>query len=164
LASRIRIYLDTNIFVYAMERPKGMDPLIADLLVDILELKGHGGPPPLATSALFLAEVLVVPYRENRGQLVADYEGLLTGTSDIDIVPITASILRSAARLRSKTSSIKLPDAIHLATATELECTHFLTADRELIRLMRFVEYPVPCIDITVSALLGLVTAAGSHD
>lgn len=44
---------------------------------------------------------------------------------------MTRAILRGAAKLRASTN-VRLPDAIHLATATAAGCDSFLTNDHHL--------------------------------
>jgi predicted nucleic acid-binding protein len=44
---------------------------------------------------------------------------------------VTRAILRGAAQLRASTN-VRLPDAIHLATANAAGCDSFLTNDQQL--------------------------------
>lgn len=60
-------------------------------------------------------EVLVLPLRNVDTSLIADYEQLLF-SSEIQLIPISKSVLREAANLRA-TTNLKTPDAIHAATA-----------------------------------------------
>ena len=76
-----------------------------------------------------MLETLVKPLRDNNQPLVDDYEKLLGATS-ISMQPITANILRAAARIRAATS-IKTPDAIHAATALSSGCAQFITNDAD---------------------------------
>lgn len=46
------------------------------------------------------------------------------------MVPIERSILTEAAAIRARTK-LKLPDAIHAASAIASECTTFLTNDKQ---------------------------------
>jgi predicted nucleic acid-binding protein len=81
------------------------------------------------TSELSLAECLVKPYAERNDQAIAAYLEMLSGRAPVAVVPITGAILLRAARLRAETR-LKLPDAIHLATAIETGCATFLSDDR----------------------------------
>jgi predicted nucleic acid-binding protein len=129
LPDTIRVYLDTNIFIYAIERPLIINDEVADLLLDLIGIAPTSGSPKIVTSELFLAEALVAPFAADDLQLVAKYEAIQTREFNVDVKKIDLDILRIAARIRSTTNSIKLPDAIHLATAVNANCTHFLTAD-----------------------------------
>ncbi|WP_251957906.1 type II toxin-antitoxin system VapC family toxin [Nostoc commune] len=83
------------------------------------------------SSELTLMETLVVPMRNSDMFLINAYERLLR-SPQIQLVPISQTILKEAARLRAITPSLRTPDAIHIATATTLGCTQFLTNDRQL--------------------------------
>nr|WP_316651384.1 PIN domain-containing protein [uncultured Gellertiella sp.] len=54
---------------------------------------------------------------------------ILSGETPISVSPLTRSIYRLSARLRATNNSLKLPDALYIATARSIGCTHFLTAD-----------------------------------
>jgi predicted nucleic acid-binding protein len=71
-------------------------------------------------------ESLVVPLRHGNTILLDTYEQLLS--SQISLVPISQTILKSAAQLRA-TTNLKTPDAIHAATALDVGFTLFLTND-----------------------------------
>ncbi len=49
----------------------------------------------------------------------------------LEVVPINRTILIESARLRS-TTNLRLPDAIHVATAILSGCETFLTNDKRL--------------------------------
>ena len=61
---------------------------------------------------------------------------------DIRVFPMTSAACERAARIRAA-HNLKLPDALHLATAVEHGCGLFLTNDATLAR----------CKDITVEVL-----------
>lgn len=73
------------------------------------------------------AEILVAPYRRG-AEAVAEIEAFLADFA-VHIEEMTPSIARAAARLRSESRSLRLPDALVLATADELEAEHLLTGD-----------------------------------
>jgi len=50
----------------------------------------------------------------------------------LQVVPVSREILVSAAQTRSQNLCLKLPDAIHFATAKDRGCQVFLTNDRRL--------------------------------
>jgi predicted nucleic acid-binding protein len=56
------------------------------------------------------------------------YKTFLTPTPALEVIPISRDILEEAARWRA-TTKLKLPDAIHLATALGSSCDSFLTND-----------------------------------
>ena len=55
--------------------------------------------------------------------------------SGVDFIPVTRQILVEAAHLKRKTSGLKTPDAIHVATAMVARADHFVTNDKALLRL-----------------------------
>ena len=81
----------------------------------------------ITSSELTLLESLVLPLRNNNTELVSDYTQLLL-ESEVQLLPISLTVLRDAAQLRA-TTSLKTPDAIHAATALSQNCSFFLTND-----------------------------------
>ncbi|MBI2299629.1 MAG: PIN domain-containing protein [Armatimonadetes bacterium] len=123
-ASGERLYLDAQAFIYAVEyhptygglvRPLFRRAAVSDLTV--------------LTSELTLLEVLVQPLRLQRPAIVSAYQQVLSAPG-VQVVPVTAGILLSAAQLRADHPSLRTPDAIHAATALERSADHFVTNDR----------------------------------
>ncbi|MBI3799662.1 MAG: PIN domain-containing protein, partial [Deltaproteobacteria bacterium] len=75
-----------------------------------------------------LAECLVKPLELGQSSIVQTYLGFLQPRRFLTIVPITRDLLIEAAKLRA-TTRLKLPDAIHAATARWQNCTFFVTND-----------------------------------
>lgn len=108
------VYLDSNIVIYAVEGlPEYAIPIKA-LLVAM-----DAGEITSVTSDLTLAEVLVKPKEDQNYALQEAYRRFLNPTHTLLAVPISRQILEDAAEIRAS-SSLKLPDAIHLATASAL--------------------------------------------
>jgi predicted nucleic acid-binding protein len=120
------VYLDTNIFVYAVE---GYEPEEAFLRELFAALDGRAFAA--TTSEFTLAELLVKPFELGRDDVVSIYIDLVQNSERITVVPVDPAILIEAARQRP-TSSILMPDAIHVAAALTLGCDVFLTSDRRL--------------------------------
>lgn len=87
----------------------------------------------LAIPASVYAEILVAPYRRG-AEAVAEVEAFLADFA-ARIEPVTPAIARAAAKLRGETRSLRLPDALVLATADELEADVVLTGDESWARL-----------------------------
>ena len=79
------------------------------------------------------AEILVAPYRVG-GEAVTEVEAFLSDFG-VRLQPITAEVARVAARLRSSSRGLRLPDALVLATADELEAATVLTGDESWDRI-----------------------------
>ena len=118
-----KVYLDTNIVIYAIEG-------FADLAEQIQALLHALDDAQIVavTSELTLAEALIKPLKDQNQPEQQAYKKFLTPTSVLQVVPISKEILEEAARLRA-TTKLRLPDAIHLATATLNGCDCFLTND-----------------------------------
>jgi predicted nucleic acid-binding protein len=118
-----RVYLDTNIFIYALEGY----PIFRTVLTTLFDaLDRH--ELSAVTSELTLAEALVKPYLDRSLERQAAYVQILQPSASLQIVPVSRDVLVAAARLRAETN-MKLPDAIHAATAQLTGCTQFLTND-----------------------------------
>lgn len=123
-----RVYLDTNLFIYAIEE-------VAPFAMQVRPLfqAADRGEVTLVTSLLALAEALVMPYRKGNDVLITNYRELLTHPpSGLFVAQLDATVLERAAELRAVVDSLRLPDAIHLATAESEQCDLFLTNDRRL--------------------------------
>ena len=121
-----RIYLDANIVVYGIEGYAMYAALLRALLTAM-----DTGEILAVTSELTLAEVLVKPKRDANDPLQRAYRAFLQPTPALHIIPITRAVLEDAATIRAS-DAVKLPDAIHLATAAQQGCDAFLTNDRAL--------------------------------
>jgi predicted nucleic acid-binding protein len=121
-----KIYLDANFFIYALEE---IAPW-ARIAKEILALLDQGRCAAV-TSELSLAECLVKPLELGKAEIADAYLDLLKDRRSLAVVPIRRELLIEAARLRAL-SRIKLPDAIHAATALQRSCSSFLTNDSRL--------------------------------
>ena len=117
------VYVDTNAVVYRVER---IEPFLTASapLWDALD----AGRVSIVTSELTLLEVLVKPLREGKTDLASLYRTVLLGTVGLTCLPVSRSILESAAQLRAATN-LKTPDAIHAATALAHGSTLFVSND-----------------------------------
>jgi predicted nucleic acid-binding protein len=129
LSSSGTVYLDTNSFIYSIER---IDPYRT--MLDTLWQAVSRGLLKVVTSELTLLEVLVKPLREGDRTTATLFRTILRQTPDVQMVPITQSILEEAATLRA-TLSLKTPDAIHAATALLYGCDLLVTNDSAFRRV-----------------------------
>jgi len=121
-----RTYIDANLFIYAVEQ---VAPFAA--VLDTLFRQVASGAQTAVTSELTLAEVLVRPFAATSEQDRMAFERAVRTQGGLRVVPVSRGILVEAARLRASTR-LKLPDAIHLATAMQYECPVFLTNDTRI--------------------------------
>ena len=123
-----KVYVDTAILIYSVEANPDYRELLRPLW-----LKLKASELEVISSELSLMEVLIVPLRHQDTVLVQDYEQLMLG-GDMQLIPLSQTILREAARLRA-TTNLRTPDALHAATAMNAGCTLFLTNDKEFRRI-----------------------------
>ena len=117
------VYLDTNVIIYVVEGFSDVAAQIRSLLsaMDDAEIVA-------LTSELTIAEVLAKPFKDENETVQQAYKTFLMPTPMLQLAPATRDVLEEAARVRA-TTHLKLPDAIHLATAKLSGCDSFLTND-----------------------------------
>lgn len=116
------VYLDSNCLILMIESGISFDRPLQ---------MAASGIWRLVASELILAEVLVRPIRDRDARLKALYEGFLSESDLIDLMPVTREILRATTAVRA-TLGNKTPDAVHVATATAAGCDLFISSDRKL--------------------------------
>lgn len=119
-----RIFWDTNLFIYLIEDYGELSERVVKIRERMLKRGDE-----LYTSTLTLGEILVKPLDENREELAADYE--LALTSAAVVIPFDRPASRSFATIR-RDSSVKPPDAIQLACASQVSTDLFITNDGRL--------------------------------
>jgi predicted nucleic acid-binding protein len=140
----VQIYLDTNVFIEMFETRSRASHLMWDLFG-----RAHTLGITFISSELTLAEILVKPLAEahktKNFQQVNDYHQHIADKNGFQtIVPVSRTILNTAANIRALTKGVKLPDAIHLATAVMQKCDFFLSNDRPLADRVLKATPPFP--------------------
>lgn len=120
------VYFDTNVFIYSIEGHEDYAPVLSALFGQIFD-RGL----EVFTSELTLAECLVKPAKDKNDAAVQQYEDHIKTNAVMAVIPVTRGILRNSAYVRSELG-LKLPDAIHMATAIERGCKTFITNDLKL--------------------------------
>lgn len=120
-----RIYLDTCIIIYIIEKHPTYSNLIENLM-DALPLT------EFCYSPLARLECLVMPFRTQDLQLQKLYEAFFKAQTFLIIPP---PIFDQAAKLRADFTNLKTPDALHLATAIHHNCDEFWTNDNRLSKI-----------------------------
>jgi predicted nucleic acid-binding protein len=82
----------------------------------------------LVLPASVYAEVLVGPFRKGPKAVAAVHD--LVRRLPFEIVPLDVDLAATAAALRARHRSLKLPDALVIATAGQLDADQLLTTDR----------------------------------
>jgi predicted nucleic acid-binding protein len=122
-----RVYLDTNVFIAAYEHASAR----SDHARWVLDAVEHGRIVG-ATSEITLAELLVKPFQEEAPAIVEAYLAIIQPGPGFDVMPVERTVLIEAARVRASRVSIRLPDAIHVATARRLDCDCVVSDDGRL--------------------------------
>ena len=122
-----RAYLDTNVFIAAFETIGDHQGSAWSLLQAVEDGRLIG-----VTSELTLAELLVKPFERGAMDLAEAYDAMLTPSETLMVCAVDRRLLVEAARLRSSRPGLKLPDAIHVATAARTGCDVMISDDRGL--------------------------------
>lgn len=125
--SEARIYLDANVFIAAYESKHSRGDHAWRILTAIEDREFVG-----VTSELTLAEILVKPIEQRNYDLAQRYQEIIATGEGFEVPTIDRSILIEAASLRAVRKSLRLPDAVHVATARLNDCTHIVSDDRRL--------------------------------
>jgi predicted nucleic acid-binding protein len=122
-----RVYLDTNVFIAAYENRHAPGEHAWRILSAIDDGEFIG-----VTSELTLAEFLVRPLEEQDYDRAQRYQEIISPSEGFDVPTVDRNVLVEAAALRVARKSLRLPDAIHLATARLNECSYIVSDDRRL--------------------------------
>lgn len=132
-----RVYLDSNVFIYALEG----DETTAELVMSLLSTL-RSKPKFAVTSELTLAEILVIPETARKVGLRRKYLDLVVWSGVFDLRPVSREVLIESARYRLAVHPGKpapredrrnfLPDAIHVVTAIQNGCEFFVARDKRL--------------------------------
>ena len=121
-----RIYLDTNIFIYLLEGFQQYH-LLMDEFINGLENRKFS----CFTSELTLTELLVPAFKKENSHIIYEYKKILNDPELVTLVSTTQDIYIHSASNRAN-FNLKLPDAIHVATAQSIDADIFLTNDKKI--------------------------------
>jgi predicted nucleic acid-binding protein len=119
------IAIDTAPLIYWLEDHPRWGSAYAGLFQGLDEGRWHG-----LLSTVTLAELLTGPLQQGREELAERYAAALSDPSCFQLAELTPAIAISAARLRAR-SSLRLPDAVQLATALHSNAAALVTHDRD---------------------------------
>lgn len=118
----MRVYLDSCLWIYAVEDPAGKGRSVLDRLLADIESQD------ILLSHLIRMECLVEPIRAQQADLVIQYESIWALG---DVADLTRADFDLAAKLRAN-FRLKTPDALHLAVAANNRCDELWTNDSRL--------------------------------
>ena len=99
----------------------------ADLVEPIFRLL-ESGRTSAVTSTITLAEVLTKPLSDKNLQLVDEIKFTLKSLSTLSLIPVGEAIAEAAALIRAR-YTLRLPDALQVASAIQGGATLFITND-----------------------------------
>jgi predicted nucleic acid-binding protein len=98
--------------------------------------------------------LLVGPDRTGNKELAEEYLSMPSRIGSLAVHQVNHVILDTAAVLRATVARLKLPDAIHLATASTAKCEYLLTFDQGFQDLPQFSH---PVVDGAIIAPVKIV-------
>jgi len=123
----VRLYLDANAIIYAVE---GRTDL-RDLVLSWTDRAAESKDGVVMTSRVSLSECFALPYRRRDYAAIAAMQTFFTGT--IELLSVDDSLIDAAAMLHRE-FSFKTLDAIHVASAIQAKADFLLTADASIYR------------------------------
>lgn len=124
LKAHHRLYLDTAVFIYFVER----NPRYFDFCDEIFRRVEEGRIEAM-TSTLTMTEILVQPYKMKKDELVLKFYSLFSTYPHLKWIDLTLGISDLAAKVRAE-RHMKTPDAIHGASALFSGATGLVCNDR----------------------------------
>ena len=137
LPSQGVVYLDSSAIIYSVERN---EPYLT--LLSPVWRQAEEGQFAIVCSEVAVAETLVRPIRDGNNELEFAFQSVFAAP-EVQLVPVSRRLWEDAARLRADTG-LKLPDAIHAATALRVDCALFVTNDTDYRRVP---ELPTVILD-----------------
>lgn len=119
-----QVYIDTNIFIFFLDRHDLYFPAVAPLIQACANQQIFG-----ITGDLVVAEVMVKPYRQADAEQVAHFKRFFARRNFLAVVPHGREVFDGAAKVAGQ-QKMKLIDAVHFRTAMSMGCRYFLTHDQ----------------------------------
>ena len=141
----LSLYLDTNVLISLYE---GIGET-HDALWQLVNAGAGRNDISFQTSSLSFSELLAKPYRERNRHLARQYLTLAKSDGWLSVRDVGPKVIELAAVIRA-TLRMKLPDAIHFATAILGNCSHILTSDAGFLDHRNLV-HPISGRSITIS-------------
>lgn len=125
-----RLALDSAILIYVLNAEAPLHRAARKLLEAV-----EAGDHYAVWSTVAVAELLVHPIASGQADYIARARQLVLEFPNSQVVPVSDSIAEYGAALRARFPSLRLPDALHVATAVQSKAEAFVTNDAKLVRL-----------------------------
>ena len=126
------VYLDSGILIRMVEVKSNAHIAVQARLANV---------PWKRTSVISRIECLMLPIRANDRDTLRLFQTTFSAP-DLDVLEVDDEIAKQATIIRAK-FNLKVPDAIHLATATVAACDAFLTTDRDFKKCVGWTGCPI---------------------
>jgi predicted nucleic acid-binding protein len=130
--------VDTSIFIYFIEKHVEYNKLLKNFFKKNLE-----GEIEIVTSTITLLELLVLPFKQSRKDLIKKYKNIFAESEHIELIDLNNEISEISARIKAN-SGIRTPDAVQIGTSVYKKADYFLTNDK---RLRSVKEIPMIILD-----------------
>lgn len=120
------VFFDTNIFIYLLEGSAVFKRQIHSIQLGIKYAEFA-----VFASEIVFAEILPVHVKANNRKNIQSAIKFLSGSGAFDLVPVDRDICIRSGFIRGMTG-MKIPDALHVATAIHAGCDVFLTNDKRI--------------------------------
>ena len=132
-----RIFWDTNLFIYLLERNDEFSPMTRELRTKMLTRGDQ-----LLTSTITLGEILIKPTQAGDAERCRRYERAISSAATVVAFDIKAA--RHYASIKTS-RAIKAPDAVQLACAASAGVDLFITNDDRLQgKVVAGIQFIVP--------------------
>jgi predicted nucleic acid-binding protein len=126
----MKIFIDTAPFIYLIEG----NPKYVSKIKSYFSNRFTDGDE-LVTSVITLSEFGVKPKKENKEEIIAQFESFLS-KAGIPFIEVNKTHAEKAYELRAKYKFLKGMDALQIGIAIESKCDQFLTNDAKLEKIV----------------------------
>ena len=131
------VYIDANGLIYSVERIEPYRTLLQPMWQ-----QAQDGILSVVSSPVLVTEVLVKPIQLGNTEIETQYREMFASNA-VKLLDAPIGAFEDAARLRAETG-LKIPDALHAATALRANCALFVTNDTDFRRVP---ELPTVVLD-----------------
>ena len=133
-----KVFLDTTPLIYFLDNDDNFGDKTKSIFEEILNNEAT-----ILSSVITCSEYLVYPYRtDNQEKIDVFFEFI--NACEIDLIPISVDIAKTAAKIRAEYKDFKAMDSLQLAVAILSGCDIFLTNDKQL---RQFTELKVVTVE-----------------